>query len=522
MVGYAHAIVSTQSPIRIVSATDLVGCRYRLVQRRKFPEVPRTRSALMRWERLELARRIVHGFLPSRPSLGDDRSKRFMRIDIPPVELGADTFSTELATLEAIAAQASLITGAVFTGESAGQAWWVDVDILVLRPDGTYLPVIISNHRVARASQEHRTPIIATSRLGLGESLEGAFRLRHHVADGYRLGLAARALEDLGLDSGIGGSIGQDRSRAFLAPTATLQPALTTALAAALPQLSRRVKECASCRFWPRCETELIALDDISLFLPGDRARTFREKGINTVEGLINARLGSSSELAQAWRDNVPLLRKEAQTSAPRAAVEIDVDMEAYLDQGAYLWGAYDGNEYKPFVTWSQLGGAAEAENFARFWSWLLNRREQAHAAGKSFAAYCWSAQGENHWMTMSARRFGGQRFGDVAVPSEQEVADFISSPEWIDLFRVVRSQLAGPFGLGLKIVAPVAGYAWQDDDFDGEESVDARRQAVGTDAQAMDTRVRLLRYNEDDCRATAMVRDWLSDGAPGIGLLKS
>src|SRR5699024_10285754 len=111
-------------------------------------------------------------------------------------------------TLEALAAQADLIAGAVFTGTSSGVDWRVDVDLLVRRPDDTYMPVVISNHRVARADDGSSTPVISTARLGLGQPVEARFRLRHHVTDGYRLGLAARALEDIGVDSGIGAAIG--------------------------------------------------------------------------------------------------------------------------------------------------------------------------------------------------------------------------------------------------------------------------------------------------------------------------
>ena len=78
-----------------------------------------------------------------------------------------------------------------------------------------------------------------------------------------------------------------------------------------------------------------------------------------------------------------------------------------------------------------------------------------------------------------------------------------------------------GPYGLGLQVVAPVAGYTWADGDFDGEESVNARRVARGVDKQALETRSRLLRYNEDDCRATARVREWMRAGAPGTPLIR-
>ncbi len=503
---------------------DLVGCRYRLVQRRRHPQVPRTEPARRRLERLTLARGIVFDALPTRPGLGDGRGRRFLRVDVPLPP--ADELSTEdleeaeLGTLEALAAEANLITGAVFTGASHGVDWRVHVDILVRRPNGTYLPVIVSNHRVARPHEGATMPVVATSRLGLSEPLDAPFRQRHHAIDGHRLGLAARALAEFDLDSGWGGAIGQDRTRAFLTRTNAYGETLNAALTAPLPHVPRRVKECASCRFWPLCEPELVAADDISLFLPGDRADKFREQGITTVAGLIDADAGQVSELARAWRDGVPLLRRVPEVGAPRADVEIDVDMEAYLDQGAYLWGGFDGRDYHPFVTWRKLGGDAEAENFARFWAWLMDRRARAHAEGRTFAAYCYSAHGENHWMLQSARRFAGRRFGDVAVPAEEEIAEFIGSEEWIDMFRHVREQLVGPRGLGLKVVAPQAGFTWDDGDFDGEESIHARGIARGGGPEAEAARALLLRYNSDDCRATAAVRAWLDDGAPGTPLL--
>ena len=70
---------------------------------------------------------------------------------------------------------------------------------------------------------------------------------------------------------------------------------------------------------------------------------------------------------------------------------------------------------------------------------------------------------------------------------------------------------------------APEAGFTWDVGDFDGEESVNARRISRGSDAAAMHARSQLLRYNEDDCRATAAARHWLrgcaGDSAPGCAV---
>ncbi|MDK7885210.1 TM0106 family RecB-like putative nuclease [Corynebacterium striatum] len=476
----------------VLGAADLVGCRYRLVQRRAHPEIPRTHASLARAERHAAAVDAALANLPVKAP------GRFRRIDIE-----GDEWERSMATLEALAYGYTHITNAVF----ATDEWKVEVDLL-LQEGEKYTPVIVSNHRVARRNERARTLAVPTHRIGLSEPLEMPYKIRHHAVDGYRLAFAALALEELGLNSGRGGAIGQDRSQAFFTDTSRYN--VEGALAQPLPTGPRRVKECATCRFWQLCEPELVERDDISLFLPGDRANPYRERGIETVQALIDAHLGEPSQLAQAWREGQPLLRRAAASPSvgievPRADVEVDVDMEAYLDQGAYLWGAWYQGEYRAFVTWEPLGGRAEAANFEEFWSWLMGLRAEAHAAGKTFAAYCYSAHGENHWMRMSAKRFGR--------PALAEVEEFISSGEWVDMFVHVKCNFAGPYGLGLKTVAPLAGFEWPED-FDGEESVNARREALAGD---MEVRQQILDYNAGDVQATRAIREFMSAGAPGV-----
>ena len=471
----------------VLKASDLVGCRYRLVQRRAHPNTPRTHASLARKQRHDAAVELILASVPAKAR------GRFRRID-----LVGDDWERAMATLEAIAAGYTHITNAVFSTEE----WMVEVELL-LKEEAGYTPIIVSNHRVARRNQHQRTAVVPTHRLGLSAPMEAPYKIRHHAIDGYRLALAARGLQEVERYSGRGGVIGQDRTQAFFTETSRFD--VESALEQPLPQAPIRLKECTSCRFWQYCEPQLRAVDDISLFLPGDRAADLRERGINTVQALIDADLGEPSALAAAWREGIPLLRR-GEVSVPRADIEVDVDMEAYLDQGAYLWGAWYQGEYHPFVTWERLGGKAEAENFSRFWNWLMGIRANAHAQGKTFAAYCYSAHGENHWLRMSAQRFGS--------PGRAEIEEFIGSEEWVDLFVHVRRSFAGTMGLGLKQVAPVAGFNWAQEDFDGEESVNARRAALTGDTES---RSQLLEYNADDVQATQVVREWMDRGAPGI-----
>lgn len=203
--------------------SDLVGCRYRLVQASRHPGVSPTHNSQLRYERRVQAKEEARAFFPTAPSLGDSRN--FLRIDIPPQGRG-DADGTDLdpdapwfATLDALAAQATIITNPILLGEDNGRAWRVRLDALVRRPEGTYMPVLISNHRVARPHPQKTIKVMATARLGLGTPYSAHFKLKHHASDSYALGLAARALDRLGVGSSRAGLIGQDRELVFLLVT---------------------------------------------------------------------------------------------------------------------------------------------------------------------------------------------------------------------------------------------------------------------------------------------------------------
>ena len=495
----------------LVRASDLVGCRYRLRQRLNHPAIPPPPEALERQPQVDAGRAAVFGLLPKRRAVGDGRRKAFSAVHLDPaLPIG----EREAATRTAIQNRTTLIVDGALTGTIDGVPVLAEVDILVRQDDGTYMPVVVSNHRVARPAPTHTVRFVSTRRLGLGVPVETHAKLRHHTVDGYRVALAHMLLSVH--SAGTAAAIGQDRERAYLVDPANYVEPLRAALAQPTPTQPSRLKQCASCRYWELCEPELKAMDDISLVFPGQKAEVLREEGIGTVEKAIDAGLGETSQIARAWREGIPVLARTDFTPPAelRADVEIDVDVEAYLDQGAYLWGAFDGSTYRGFATWEDVGGAdntAEEANFLAFWSWLQSVRAAAHAEGKTFRAYCYAAGGENHWLMASARRF--------ASIDEAEVRAFIASDEWVDVFASVRRHLVGTEGLGLKVVAPVAGFNWDDEDMDGERSVALRREARHGSTRARET---LLRYNEDDCRATAAVRHFLSAGAPGIPRLNS
>ena len=492
---------------------DLTGCRYRLVQRRAHPDAAPTATTAYRHFRLARARAEVRALLPTKPLLGD--GKTFRRLNLEP---GDDPELDYLDTLEALATGATLIVNpTLLSGHFA-----LFLDALVAQEDGTYMPVVVSNHRVARPHATKTLKVISTARLGLGRPVTARYKLKHHSVDSYTALLANDALEELGMNSHRAIVIGQDRSLGFVLNTDLFRQGLETALAQPIPTQAHRVKECATCRYWPTCEEELQARDDISLLYAGDAALRFRQRGITTITQLATSEQEAGTEpqqLARAYRAGVVLLRRPGPIVMPRFDVEIDIDVEAYLDQGAYLWGGYDGHQYRGFATWAPLGGVEEARNFAAAWQWLQHTRDQAMRQGRSWGVFCYSAHGENHWLRSSAERFSGRFAAEVpGLPTPEDIAEFIASDQWVDVFAVVRQHLYGPAGLGLKVVAPAAGFAWEESEVDGEKSVHLYLEATtGNEKQRSAARRRLLSYNGDDCRATAAVREFLSQGAPSV-----
>jgi predicted RecB family nuclease len=108
-------------------------------------------------------------------------------------------------------------------------------------------------------------------------------------------------------------------------------------------------------------------------------------------------------------------------------------------------------------------------------------------------------------------------------VPTVEQVRAFVDGPQWVDMFQAVSDQFICPNGKGLKKIAPVAGFSWRDPEAGGEASMSWYRLAVGYDGATPDQtqRTRLLEYNEDDVRATQVLREWMTTRAdeevPGL-----
>jgi predicted RecB family nuclease len=218
---------------------------------------------------------------------------------------------------------------------------------------------------------------------------------------------------------------------------------------------------------------------------------------------------------ARAALGDRPVYRRRgiATVEVPRADVEVDIDMETTED-GVYLWGALVTNRsawagvlagYRAFCTWEPMTSEVEGGLLAEFWRWLGGLRATVAGAGLTFRGYCYNAAAENSQLRRIAAVTG----------LAGEVAAFIGSDQWVDLYRVFDSQLITGHSASLKAVAPLADFSWEVAEPGGEESMVRYDLATGTrgDQTARDW---LLAYNRNDTEATLALREWLQQAASG------
>ncbi|SDO52925.1 RecB family nuclease, putative, TM0106 family [Nakamurella panacisegetis] len=438
-------------------------------------------------------------------------------------------------------------------------------DLLLWAGDG-YQPLIIRSHRTCDPGAGALTSPIHRP---LEPAVDPTRKARAHAADALALAHHYRLLVDLGLasatargavvgsggpgagDAGVllwhqldlpGGSVLADYDRRFAD-----RLAVAGAAAAGRPALAlaSRIGECRRCSWWPVCSADLLAARDISLVAAGGDVDVLHQAGVRTVDDLARldpaiaaglpltgAAPGTARVRARAWLAGLPLVRKVREVSVRRADLELDVDMESFLEDGAYLWGTYltgPGVEtlglepgYRGFVSWNPLPDRDEGRAFAEFWSYLTRLRSLAAANGLTFAAYCYSRSAEERWL-----RSTPIRYPDVpGMPRVAEISAFCASDQWIDIYQEIRDQFIVPGSMKLKALAPLAGFHWRDPEPGGENSMAWYREAVGTRSVPSDGPVdpvdramatRILQYNEDDVLATLALRRWMTDRSTDV-----
>ncbi|MTD15685.1 TM0106 family RecB-like putative nuclease [Nakamurella sp. YIM 132087] len=429
-----------------------------------------------------------------------------------------------------------------------------DPEMVVWLGDG-YVPVIVRSHRT---TDQGAGAVLSSPAEPLRRTVADGRKPRPHQSDVLALAHLYRLLGEQGLasDTALGGVIGRGHADAGEPGAAhdDAENVLWHDLSVLLPEYDRRfadrlavataaragqvlarptrIGECRRCPWWPVCSVELEAGHDISLVSAGGDTEVLLGAGVRTVDQLARMPADEVAELpltgidpatartrARAWLVGAPVVRRHGRITVPRADLELDVDMESYLDDGAYLWGTFLTGPavtrlgltagYRPFASWRPMPDADEGRAFADFWGYLTELRRLAAEHGLTFAAYCYSRWAEERWLRSTPVRYPQV----PGMPGTAAIEAFCSGPQWVDMYQQIRDQFIVPGSMKLKSLAPLAGFHWRDAEPGGENSMAWYRTAVGFDGAAPDvaSAERVLRYNEDDVRATLALREWMT-----------
>lgn len=181
----------------------------------------------------------------------------------------------------------------------------------------------------------------------------------------------------------------------------------------------------------------------------------------------------------------------------PEVSYELFFDIEDDPTQEfVYMHGVYERNgQNERFLhfTAEELSNEAEKETWAKFWEYIRSLPKD------DFTVYYYSHHEKTTYKKLQ------KQYPDVI--SLEEVEAFFDNPNVIDLYKIVQSQTDWPVGsYSLKALATYLGFSWRDETPSGALSIQWFNEYIKTgDEKILE---RILLYNEDDCKATMVLKD--------------
>ncbi|MEJ1238670.1 TM0106 family RecB-like putative nuclease [Chryseolinea sp. T2] len=290
------------------------------------------------------------------------------------------------------------------------------------------------------------------------------------------------------------------------------------------------VEHCGVCRWWKRCDTQWRDDDHLSLVagmrnaqveeLSRQNIRTLEQFALTTqvqapLQGNLEAllRRKTQAELQYKARIAKELLEKDLPIESGRGLfrlplpnegdVYFDIEGDPFFDAGGleYLLGyvVRDANDLKYSGRWSRTR-MEERDAFGAFMHFLMGRWKRY----PGFHIY--------HFAPYEPSAI--KRLARVHAIYEKEVDQLLRAERFIDLHAVVKESLmASVERYSLKEIEKFTTYTRQIDLTDAGPARKVLEVALElhqfNDLPA-DVSETVERYNDDDCRATAALHDWL------------
>jgi predicted RecB family nuclease len=181
----------------------------------------------------------------------------------------------------------------------------------------------------------------------------------------------------------------------------------------------------------------------------------------------------------------------------PKVTYELFFDIEDDPTQEfVYMHGVYERQSGKErFIHFTAHDNTKEAEKEAwqQFWDYIRSLPKD------DFSVYYYSHHEKTTYRKMQ------KQYPDVVSADEVEL--FFSHPNTIDLYPIVRDHTDWPLGsYSLKELAQYLGFKWRDETPSGALSIQWFNEFLKTKDETILNRI--LLYNEDDCKATMILKD--------------
>jgi len=185
----------------------------------------------------------------------------------------------------------------------------------------------------------------------------------------------------------------------------------------------------------------------------------------------------------------------------PKTSYELYFDIEDDPTQAfVYLHGVYErspnGERFVSFVA-EEKTDASEREAWLNFWNYIRSLPKN------DFTVYYYSHHEKTTYKKMSQKYPG--------VVSDEELEWFFSPEKSVDLYSdVILKNTDWPLmSYSLKDIAQYLDFSWRDKSPSGAMSIEWFNKYLETkDKEDMN---RILLYNEDDCKATMIIKDFLN-----------
>ena len=279
---------------------------------------------------------------------------------------------------------------------------------------------------------------------------------------------------------------------------------------------------CKLCHWHSACLKQLEDADDLTLIPELGRAKRDAMVGsVPTVDTLANADLSEflkgkktifpgigpatlekfseRARLLGAGPDAKPYLKEPLQLPSERVELFFDIEVDPMRDH-CYLHGFVErhngDSKSERFVHFFADDATEEAEKkaFADAWDFMQ--------ASRPCAIYYYAPYEKTIYRKLREKYPG--------VCSAAELEALFDAADTVDLYTdVVRKSTEWPtHNYSLKTLARYLGFDWKDTDPSGAASIEWFHRWTETGDEAI--RQRILTYNEDDCRATLVLRDAL------------